>query len=248
MFDSTLLPQTNDPQEMQKAILDLLDKINQISGSSSQAIATFSTSATVPSGQKYIPINTDSAVTLNILNTYDLYDEIEVHRISSGLTTNAVTLVFNGETMYGAKTISLFGNSVAKTTKFSECFRLRKITVNTWELVYGEDAGANANGGYVNRYDKKTYQDGVKNQSLACTGTGAGALFYSPAYSVALPYTYKDGTVPVNTFYVKNSSGSQIIGASGTNDTTSTIYYMAWRYASATETRDVLWTSQGYWI
>jgi hypothetical protein len=29
-WSSTLLPQTNDPQEIQKAILDLLDKINQL--------------------------------------------------------------------------------------------------------------------------------------------------------------------------------------------------------------------------
>lgn len=29
-FASTLLPQTNDPQEIQKAVLDLLDKINQL--------------------------------------------------------------------------------------------------------------------------------------------------------------------------------------------------------------------------
>lgn len=32
-FTSTLLPQSNDPQEIQKAILDLLDKINQMTGS-----------------------------------------------------------------------------------------------------------------------------------------------------------------------------------------------------------------------
>lgn len=31
-FASTLLPQTNDPQEIQKAVLDLLDKINQLGG------------------------------------------------------------------------------------------------------------------------------------------------------------------------------------------------------------------------
>jgi hypothetical protein len=31
-FPSTILPQTNDPQEIQKAVLDLLDKINKIGG------------------------------------------------------------------------------------------------------------------------------------------------------------------------------------------------------------------------
>ena len=29
-FPSTLLPQSNDPKEIQKAALDLLDKINQV--------------------------------------------------------------------------------------------------------------------------------------------------------------------------------------------------------------------------
>ena len=33
-FPSTLLPQSNEPQEIQKAILDLLDKINQVSTAS----------------------------------------------------------------------------------------------------------------------------------------------------------------------------------------------------------------------
>jgi len=182
VFDSTLLPQTNDPQEIQKAVLDLLDKVNQVqssnSSTSTESIQTFTSNSPVPSTQKYIPVNTDNAITLIISNKYALYDEIEVQRISSGLTANAVTLSFTGETINGASSIALFGNTVAaKTVKYTERFVLRKITSTAWELVAGEDSGANANGSYVKSYNKTLRA--MKNVASAFFASGNNAASWT---------------------------------------------------------------------
>lgn len=264
-----LLPElkdNGDKVEVRKALLDAEKSINEKNDSQDAQIATntsnittiFTTLSalktvvitgnyTLQNDDSQIFINTDSALTITVPASFPVNRPFRVKRISSGLTTNAVTVAFTGATIYGASSIAIFGNAIAKTSKNLEQFDFQKITASLAELIAGEDSGANANGNYVNSYNKKTMQWGVKSQSLACTGV-AGAIFYSPPYSISLPYTYKTGTIPVNSFNFKPAVGSPFPGGTATADTTSTIYYIAWHFQSSTISSVTQWTSHGYWI
>jgi len=235
--------------ELPKQIQSNVFNATQVQNNSETGISqtTITSTYTIENSEKLVLVNTNNAVTINIPTGLPIGKELEVQRVSSGLTTNAVTLSFTGETIYAASSIALFGNTLAKFVKYTEHFVIRKITSTTWELIAGEDSGANTNGDYINSYNKKSKQTGIVSQSLATT-TFVGNLYISPSYSVSLPYTFKTGSPHVNTFFVPYSSEAQWIAGSATADTESTLYYRAWCFASATATRDILWTSQGYWI
>jgi len=80
--------------------------------------------------------------------------EVEVQRVSSGLTVNGITMAMpSGHTINGQSSILLFANSIAKTNKYTERFVLRQTTATTWALVDGEDSGGNVNGEFVIHYD-----------------------------------------------------------------------------------------------
>ena len=76
IYSSALLPQTNDPQEIQKSILDLLQKINQMSSTLDAAIKTFE-----PISQRTmlgavgwfnaVPINNGSSLTFPAFGTWE---------------------------------------------------------------------------------------------------------------------------------------------------------------------------------
>jgi hypothetical protein len=75
-FSSTLLPQTNDPVEIQKAFLDLLAKLNQVSSEVTENNKLFEpvsqrTTTGAVGWFDAVPINNGSSLTFPTLGTWE---------------------------------------------------------------------------------------------------------------------------------------------------------------------------------
>lgn len=209
-----------------------------------RSVQTITTAYTVLNTDKTILINTNNAVTITVPGSLSVGFELEVQRISSGLTTNAVTLSFTGETIYTAGTIALFGAGTAKTAKYCERFVVRKITSTTWELVSGSDCGVNTNGFYNAKFDGELVVSGVVSCAMTNTisnwfGSSSGTSYFgSPSVTFAksfiavkainaIPIT-NGATVRVQSL---TTSGCTIQGFNGTSATGDIIFYAngTWR-------------------
>lgn len=134
------------------------------------ATQTITANYNVLSTDKKILVNTNTAINLSITPALPIGFELGIQRIASGLTSNGVNLVFTGETLNGAGSFIIFGNTVAKSVKYAEIFTIRKITATEWTLISGEDSGANSRGYYTKKYDRSlkvkypvTYETSVAN-------------------------------------------------------------------------------------
>lgn len=207
-----LLPElkdNGDKVEVRKALLDAEKSINDKNDSQDAQISTntsniatntsnissiFTTLSalktvvitgnyTLQNDDSQIFVNTDSALTITVPASFPVNRPFRVKRISSGLTTNAVTVAFTGATIYGAASIALFGNSYAKTVKYIEQFDVEKITSTTAELTAGMDSGTNINGYFLQSFDGSLRCDGIVSCAMTTSlsnwfGSTSGTSYF----------------------------------------------------------------------
>ena len=103
-YSGTILPQSNDVTEIQKAILDLLRKINEVSGGDSSTVASFSAAGT---SKISIP---DSISTFTLIGELTTNVALQLAKPSSGLRSYSILLRAYSQT--GKKFILSGGSSV----------------------------------------------------------------------------------------------------------------------------------------
>lgn len=283
-YPSTLLVQNNSPEEIRKADLDLLKKINEQStalnkrvdevynspsftgtptaptapvGTDTEQLATtafvqdavgktvtITGNYTVAEDEETVLVDTNSAISVTIPDGLPIGKKIEITRISTGLTTNAVTIIMSGsDLLQGLATFAVFGNSIAKTTKYKEIFVIEKISATAWRFLSGLDSGANANGSYKKYFDG-TAEVTAYNSVTFTTTTLSAPIAVTGVLSKTLPTTF------IDTQYYSSavSEGLAWTGGTATGKSTTIMTYALYTVNAQTgQTRNIAFFCSGRW-
>jgi len=276
------LKENNDKIEVRKALIDAEKQINEKNDSQDSTILsnttkittntsdilalynlfpniptrTITANYTLQADDVLILVNTNNAITITVPTGLKVGRGFTVKRVSSGLTANGITLSFGTNTIYGATSIVIFGNSIAKTSKYTEQYSFLQTTSTAWELVAGEDAGSNANGSYKKRIDQHIEQWGRIVQSVTGLsgetnnfGSTSGTIYtvnYLDAYTFPAPFT----TQPIVTSNLDKPDMGWIISRTK-YVSANYLSKFSVQYMSPTNTNkniEIQWQAIGKWI
>ncbi len=166
-FPSTILPVKNDPKDNQRAILDLLDKLNQVadtSGGSASSVVSIEgkTSYQVPANTARVLLVKTGALDTTVYlpeSRMCAGRDLEIYKIDSGAGT-VIIVPAPGST----DTI----DGVAALTLYSQYNRASLFSASTWWAIRDcKIQGSNANGAFEFFADGTLKQWGIVSGSAA---------------------------------------------------------------------------------
>lgn len=244
-FLGTILPQTNDPTQIQKAILDLLSKINRSYSDLSLSDDALSSeingvisplSSTIAADTTFSEMPTTQGV-------YRIYIPTAYLVASSG---GPFTLTLsNGVGSTILVPISASGDTITSDDLLFEVYvdPLGNLISGSWQIT-----GSNSNGTYEKSNDGSMIQRGLYPVA-SCTFAAAGSIFLGGMVpTIPFPTSFNSTEYSVADKAYSSSSEGIWTGQRGTSLRTVSQYSVyLWAFEGATINVGVEWSAVGRW-